>query len=313
MSPQQEERGSTPGGRLRRLLATGKTLLCPGVYDGFSARMALEAGFDCLYMTGAGVSMSRIGMADLGLATQTEMVDTAGMIANIDPKTPIIADADTGYGTAANVVRTVDRYITAGVAGFHLEDQVVTKKCGHLKGKECVSLGEYLSRIKAAVEARKRRDSDIVIIARTDSLATHNFDEALRRLKAAVKVGADAVFLEAISTKEQLQAYCDAFRGTGVATLHNMVQGSPHAYKITPKEAEQYGINIMLYPGLCLLPAYHGITSALRALKDGRVEESYEGVSPAQVFQVCGMNEIQALDREVNDWVQAFEKENDGN
>ncbi len=90
----QRELGSSPGGRLRRLLATGKTLLCPGVYDGFSARMALAAGFECLYMTGAGVSMSRIGMADLGLATQTEMVDTAGMIANIDPKTPLIADAE---------------------------------------------------------------------------------------------------------------------------------------------------------------------------------------------------------------------------
>ncbi|KAI0804953.1 methylisocitrate lyase [Xylaria sp. FL0064] len=299
---------SSPGGRLRQLLATGKTLICPGVYDGFSARMALVEGFECLYMTGAGVSMSRIGMADLGLATQTEMVDTAGMIANIDPKTPLIADADTGYGTAANVARTVERYITAGVAGFHLEDQVVTKKCGHLKGKECVSLNEYLSRIKAAVEVRKRRESDIVIIARTDSLATHGFDEALRRLKAAVEVGADVVFLEAISTKEQMEAYADAFRGTGVATLHNMVQGSPQAYKITPKEAEQYGLGIMIYPALCLLPAYFGITKALRALKDGTVEESYEGVSPAKVFQVCGMNEIQELDREVHEWVQAFEK-----
>ncbi|KAI3340278.1 methylisocitrate lyase [Ustulina deusta] len=307
----QRELGSSPGGRLRRLLATGKTLLCPGVYDGFSARMALAAGFECLYMTGAGVSMSRIGMADLGLATQTEMVDTAGMIANIDPKTPLIADADTGYGTAANVARTVERYITVGVAGFHLEDQVVTKKCGHLKGKECVSLSEYLSRIKAAVEVRKRRESDIVIIARTDSLATHGFDEALHRLKAAVKVGADVVFLEAISTKAQLEAYCDAFRGTGVATLHNMVQGSPHAYKITPKEAEQYGLSIMLYPGLCLIPAYHSITNALRALKEGKVEESSEGVAPAQIFQVCGMNEIQELDREVNDWVREFEKDNE--
>ncbi|KAI1281654.1 methylisocitrate lyase [Xylaria sp. FL0933] len=304
----QQQPGSSPGGRLRQLLATGKTLICPGVYDGFSARMALAEGFECLYMTGAGVSMSRIGMADLGLATQTEMVDTAGMIANIDLKTPLIADADTGYGTAANVARTVERYITAGVAGFHLEDQVVTKKCGHLKGKECVSLNEYLTRIKAAVEVRKRRESDIVIIARTDSLATHGFDEALRRLKAAVEVGADVVFLEAISTKEQMEAYTDAFRGTGVATLHNMVQGSPQAYKITPKEAEQYGLGIMIYPALCLLPAYFGITKALRALREGVVEESYEGVSPAKVFQVCGMNEIQELDREVNEWVQAFEK-----
>ncbi|TGJ79977.1 hypothetical protein E0Z10_g8785 [Xylaria hypoxylon] len=310
MSDQQEQ-GSSPGGRLRQLLATGVTLICPGVYDGFSARMALAAGFKCLYMTGAGVSMSRIGMADLGLATQTEMVDAAGMIANIDPKTPLIADADTGYGTAINVARTVERYITVGVAGFHLEDQVVTKRCGHLNGKECVSLGEYLSRIKAAVEVRKRRRSDIVIIARTDSLATQGFDEALHRLKAAIKVGADVVFLEAIKTKDQLEAYCDAFRGTGVATLYNMVQGSTVGYKITPKQAEQYGLGIVIYPGLCLVPAYLSITNALRALKEGTVEESSERVAPQEIFQVCGMNKIQELDREVNDWVQTFEKVNE--
>lgn len=272
--------------------------------------MALAAGFECLYMTGAGVSMSRIGMADLGLTTQTEMVDAAGMIANIDPKTPLIADADTGYGTAVNVGRTVERYIAAGVAGFHLEDQVVTKKCGHLKGKECVGLTEYLTRIRAAVEVRQRRDSDIVIIARTDSLATHGFDEALGRLKAAVKCGADAVFLEAITTNEQLGAYCDAFRGTGVATLYNMVQGSSFGHKITPKDAEGYGVGIMLYPAMCLLPAYLGITKALRALKEGKVEEYPEGVGPQLIFQVSGMDSIQGFDREVSDWVQAFEKDN---
>ncbi|KAI1357474.1 methylisocitrate lyase [Xylaria arbuscula] len=303
----QQEQSISPGRRLRQLLATGKTLVCPGVYDGFSARMALAAGFDCLYMTGAGVSMSRIGMADLGLTTQTEMVDTASMIANIDPKIPLIADADTGYGTVANVFRTVERYITAGVAGFHLEDQVVTKKCGHLKGKECVSLSEYLTRIKAAVEARKTRGSDIVIIARTDTLATHGLDEALRRLRAAAEVGADVVFLEAVSTKEQLQTYCDAFRGTGIVTLHNMVQGSAQAYELTPKEAEQYGIGIMLYPAICLLPAYVGITKALRDLKSGLIEKDSETASPAQIFRVCGMNEIQEVDRKVDDWVQKFE------
>ncbi|KAI1111233.1 methylisocitrate lyase [Nemania sp. NC0429] len=262
------------------------------------SRPSLALGlFKRLYMTGAGVSMSSIGMADLGLATQTEMVDTAAMIANIDPRTPLIADADTGYGTAANVGRTVERYIAAG--------------CGHLKGKECVSLTEYLTRIRAAVEARNRRESDIVIIARTDSLATHGFDEALRRLKAAVKCGVDAVFLEAIATNEQLAAYCDAFRGTGVATLYNIVQGSSFGHKITPRDAEEYGIGIMIYPALCLLPAYLGITKALRALKEGKVEDYPHEVGPQLIFQVSGMNGIQEFDREVSDWVQAFEQDNE--
>ncbi|KAJ2981400.1 hypothetical protein NUW58_g6698 [Xylaria curta] len=306
----QQELALSPGGRLRQLLATGKTLICPGVYDGFSARMALTVGFECLYMTGAGVSMSRIGMPDIGLVTQTEMVDTAGMIANIDPKTPLIADADTGYGTAVNVARTVERYITVGVAGFHLEDQVVTKRCGHLNGKECVGLSEYLSRIKAAVETRERRKSDIVIIARTDSLATHGLDEALYRLKEAVKVGADVVFLEAITTKAQLETYCDAFRGTGVATLYNRVQGS-HGYKITPKEAEQYGLGIMLYPASCLVPAYTGITSALQKLRMGVEEERSERVAPLEIFRVCGMDEIQEREQGVNDWARAFKKDSE--
>jgi methylisocitrate lyase len=186
----------------------------------------------------------------------------------------------------------------------------VTKKCGHLQGKECVSAREYLTRIKAAVEARKTRQSDIVIIARTDSLATHGLDEALRRLKAAVKVGADVVFLEAVTKEEQLKRYCDAFRGTGVPMLHNMVQGSK-AYKLTPGEAQRYGIGIMIYPALCLLPAYLGFSKALQALKDGEAEDCPEGVGPQQFFQACGMDKIQELDRQVSDWVQAFEKDNE--
>ncbi|KAI0392696.1 methylisocitrate lyase [Xylariaceae sp. FL0594] len=315
MSQQQTSSSSTPGGRLRELLATGEVLVCPGVYDGLSTRLAIEAGFRCLYMTGAGVSMSRIGMADLGLATQTEMVDTAGMIASIDPSVPLIADADTGYGTTANVARTADRYISAGVAGFHLEDQVVNKKCGHLEGKECVGLSEYLARIRAAAETRRRRGSDVVLIARTDALATHGLADALGRLRAAVKAGADAVFLEAISTREQLEAYRDAFRNTGVFTLHNIVPGS-RAYRISPEEARQFGINILIHPGICLMQAYIGFSKALRSLKDGveeKEEEPNEKCSqvqpgPHRLFQACGMDQIQKFDRDISDWVQAFEE-----
>ena len=143
--------------RLRAMLAeSNKIVVAPGVYDGISARLALNAGFDALYMTGAGTSMSRIGMADLGLAPMTEMKETAGLIANLDRKIPLIADADTGYGGTLNVGRTVASYIAAGVAAFHLEDQVVNKKCGHLSGKELVSQEEYLARIRAAVEMSTR-------------------------------------------------------------------------------------------------------------------------------------------------------------
>jgi methylisocitrate lyase len=153
--------------RLRELLADKDNIIvAPGVYDGFTARIAMEIGFDALYMTGAGTSMSRIGMADIGLASSTEMVDNARMISNLDFTIPVIADADTGYGPPINVARTVAQYINAGVAAFHIEDQVVNKKCGHLSGKQCVSKEEYLQRIRASVLTRERLQSDIVIIAR---------------------------------------------------------------------------------------------------------------------------------------------------
>ena len=287
--------------KLRQLLADrDEIVVCPGVYDGLSARMALAAGFDALYMTGAGTSMSRIGMADLGLATLNDMKENAEMIANLDRSVPLIADADTGYGSTINVGRTVAQYMSAGVAALHLEDQVVNKRCGHLAGKQLVSKEDYLSRIRAAVNMRRKIGSDIVIIARTDALQSLGFEEALDRLKAAVEIGADVAFLEAIRTRKQAVQVCETFARTGTPVMYGMVQGTnvPH---FTVQEAKDIGFKIIVYAALCLIPAYLGISKALKKLKeDADCEMLGPEVSPHLLFDVCGMKDLIEFDRKAS-------------
>lgn len=284
--------------KLRNMLAEkGKLIVCPGVYDGFTARIALQEGVDCLYMTGAGTTMSRLGMADMGVATMNDMRDNATMIANIDPSVPLIADADTGYGGAIMVGRTVQAYIRGGVAGLHIEDQVVTKRCGHLKGKQLVDIGEFSSRIKAARMAREQSHGDIVLIARTDALAAHGYDEALKRLRAAVQEGADAVFLEGVNSKEEAERFCKDMGD--VPCLYNNVPGgvSPD---FSVAEATQIGYKIAIYPCLAFETVYPAVRKALRQLKETGSVESPEGdgrrYSPRELFEVCGLKETMAFD-----------------
>ena len=301
VSPKTQLPAST---RLRQLLSSPSNLplACPGVYDGLTARLAISAGFKTLYMTGAGTSMSRLGQPDLGLITLPEMAANAGMIAQLDPTVPLIADADTGYGAPASVGRTVQMYVNAGVAALHIEDQPVHKRCGHLKGKEIVEKAEYLARIRAAVSMRRNLGSDIVIIARTDALAIAGLDEALERLKAAVEVGADVAFLEAITDISEAKTVCDLFRPMGIPVMYGMVQGS-HAPRLSLKEAREVGFSIVVYAGLCLGPVYRSCREALRRLQEkGDCEHFEKGqtefVSPKEIFDVCGLGEWLDFDRQ---------------
>ncbi|PWY72998.1 Phosphoenolpyruvate/pyruvate domain-containing protein [Aspergillus heteromorphus CBS 117.55] len=255
-----------------------QTLICPGVYDGLTARIALNEGFTHLYMTGAGTAATRLGAPDLGLTTLNDMVENARMIASLDRTVPVIADADTGYGGPLMVARTVQAYMTAGVAGMHLEDQVVTKRCGHLSGKELVSEEEYLARIRAAVMAREEQrevwpGSDIVLIARTDSLQSLGYEAAVGRLKKAVEVGADVAFLEGMTSLEQCGRVCRDLAPTPV--LLNMVAGG-----ITPDlsadEARELGFRIVIFPGVCLGPIVEEASRALRRLRVERRNEVSE-------------------------------------
>ncbi len=193
---------------LRELINRKQALVVPGAYDGVSAKLVERAGFPVVYMTGYGASASRLGLPDMGFAGLGEMVDQArNMAAAVS--IPLMADADTGYGNALNVRRTVALYESAGVAGLHLEDQQLPKRCGHLAGKVLVPAEEFAAKIRAAVEARN--DPEFLVIARTDAIAVTGFDDALRRAEAAVKAGADMLFVEAPTTEEQIERVARAF------------------------------------------------------------------------------------------------------
>jgi 2-methylisocitrate lyase-like PEP mutase family enzyme len=188
---------------LRRLVERRQGLVVPGAYDALSARLVEQAGFPAVYMTGFGVSAARLGLPDLGFAGLAEMVDQARSLASA-VSIPLIADADTGYGNALQVRRTVQQYEGAGVAALHLEDQVAPKRCGHLAGKQVVPTEEFVGRIRAAVEART--DPDFLIIARTDAIAVVGFEDAVRRAEAAAGAGADVLFVEAPTTEAEIIA-----------------------------------------------------------------------------------------------------------
>lgn len=296
--------GQTATARLRSLLADpSKTIMCPGVFDGITTRLALRERHECLYMTGAGTAASKLGMPDLGLASMNDMVDNAGMIASIDRSVPVIADADTGYGGTLMVARTVRAYMSAGIAAMHLEDQVVSKRCGHLSNKELVEVEIYLSRIRAAVMAREEMRqvsggvADIVLIARTDSLQSLGYETAISRLKAAIEAGAEVAFLEGMTTLEQCSKVCKDLAPTPV--LLNMVAGG-----ITPDlsldEASEMGFKIVIFPVVAFGPMIEEVGKAMKALKENRratVSKDQRAGGVKHLFEAVGLSECVKFDR----------------
>lgn len=232
---------SSPGYRLRGLLAREQILVVPGAFDALSARLAERAGFEAVYMSGAGTVNALAGLPDIGLLSVTEMATNARYVANA-VRVPVFADADTGYGNALNVMRTVREYAQAGLAGLHIEDQVAPKRCGHVSGKECVPLEEMIGKVRAAVAARS--DPDFVIIARTDARAPLGFDEAVRRGRAYAEAGADVIFPEALQTREELASYAREVR---VPLLANMTEFGKTPY-LTAREFEMLGYRIVIFP-----------------------------------------------------------------
>ncbi|TEB30285.1 Phosphoenolpyruvate/pyruvate domain-containing protein [Coprinellus micaceus] len=212
-------------------------VVAPGICDGISARCALEAGFTCLYQSGAATTASRLGQPDLAIATLNDFVGAAQMVTSLDPTVPVIADADTGFGGPANISRTVREYARSGVAALHIEDQVQTKRCGHLLGKQVVSRAEFLTRVRAAVLARDSipGGSDFIIIARTDSAQVLGMDEAITRLKMAA---------DAFKTKELLESTVAALAPKPV--LVNVISGGLTP-SFTYQEAEQMGAKIIIF------------------------------------------------------------------
>ncbi len=248
--------------QLRQLINRKHGLVVPGAYDGVSAKLVERAGFPVAYMTGYGVSASRLGLPDMGFAGLGEMADQARNMAGA-VSIPLIADADTGYGNALNVRRTVALYESAGVAGLHLEDQQMPKRCGHLAGKLVVSAEEFAAKIQAAVEART--DPDFVIIARTDAIAVNGLDDALRRAEAAVRAGADMLFVEAPTTEEQIERVARAF---DTPLLFNCAPGGRSPLPPFARLRE-LGYAVILLPVDTLFVAARAIQGFLRELKEG--------------------------------------------
>jgi 2-methylisocitrate lyase-like PEP mutase family enzyme len=248
---------------LRQLVNRREGLVVPGAYDGVSARLVEQAGFPVVYMTGYGVSASRLGLPDMGFAGLAEMADQArNMAAAVS--IPLIADADTGYGNALSVRRAVALYEAAGVAALHLEDQQLPKRCGHLSGKLIVPAEEFAGKIRAAVEART--DPDLLVIARTDAIAVTGFDDALRRAELAAKAGADVLFVEAPTTEEQIERIARAF---DTPLLFNYAPGG-RSPLLPFARLRELGYAVILLPVDTLFVAVRAIQALLRDLASGR-------------------------------------------
>ncbi|KAF2790292.1 Phosphoenolpyruvate/pyruvate domain-containing protein [Melanomma pulvis-pyrius CBS 109.77] len=279
--------------RLRYMIKNSDHIIkCPGVYDGLSARIAIDVGFEGMYMTGAGTTASRLGQADLGIAQLYDMRTNAEMIANLRPDgPPLIADMDTGYGGPLVIARSLQQYHISGVAGFHIEDQIMNKRCGHLAGKEVVDVENYIQRIKACVVARAQLRSDIVIIARTDALQSKGFDDCIERLKRARDEGADMGILEGVKNKEQ--AALAARLLAPWPMCYNSVENG-HSPLITAQEAQEMGYRIIIYSFAGISPAYVAIKSTFEWLKE--TGSTGSSVSPKTIFNVCGLADSIVID-----------------
>lgn len=246
--------------QLRTRLGQDKIILLPGAYDGLSARLVEGAGAEAVYLSGSGVAASQ-GLPDIGLITYPDMLERAAQIARV-VDIPIIVDGDTGYGNASNVARTVRGFEQAGASAIQLEDQTFPKRCGHFEGKTVIPLEEMLTKLYAALEAR--RDDDFLIIARTDARATHGLEEAILRGQAFAETGADVVFVEAPQSREELAQIC---REIDAPLLVNLPEGGKTPL-LSAQELEQMGYDIVLHANMVLRAAAKQMQRVLRHLLD---------------------------------------------
>jgi carboxyvinyl-carboxyphosphonate phosphorylmutase len=286
--------GRAPRARLRELLSVEAPLVAPGAYDALSARLIEQAGFDAVYMTGFGTTATLLGRPDVGLLSGAEMVDNARrIVAAVD--LPVIADADTGYGNAINVVRTVQLYEQAGVAGIQLEDQVMPKKCGHMSGKLLIGADEMAGKLRAAVEAR--RDPDLLIIARTDAVAVTGVDDAIARARSFAEAGADLLFVEAPTSEEDIARVAEELRDVA-PLVFNWAEGG-RTPPLSLERIAELGFSLVIYPIGTLLAATAGMRALLSTLQaDGTPTAALPGLPTFDEFtDLIGLPEVQRLER----------------
>ena len=268
---------------LHNLLDGNEIVLAPGIYDALSGLIATQTGAKAVYLSGASLAYTRFGRSDVGLVSVSEVYDTLAAVTDrID--TPVIVDADNGFGNALNVQRTVRYFERAGAAAIQLEDQSFPKRCGHLDGKKLISCGEMVGKVKAALDAR--RSDSTLIIARTDARAVEGLDAALERAEAYHEAGADILFIEAPQSIDEMGQLCGTFRGR-VPLLANMVEGGKTPIK-SAKDLADLGYSIAIFPG----GAVRAISRHLQAYYDGLLANGSNAGFAERMHDFNGLNEI---------------------
>lgn len=277
--------------KLKQLFQTGKLIVAPGAHDALTAKIIGKTGFDAVYMTGYGQAASHLGNPDVGLLTMTEMVARAAAIVEA-AGVPVIADADTGFGNAINVQRTVREYEKAGVAVIQIEDQVMPKKCGHMIGRQVIPKEEMVGKIKAAVDARV--DPDFLIMARTDARTIMGIEAAIERGLAYQEAGADIIFIESPESEEEMKMINDAI---SVYTLANMVEGG-RTPMLTNDRLETMGYNLVIYPTASTYMTTKSMLTLMESLKkEGTTAQMIpEMVTFSQFNDLIGLTEIRQLE-----------------
>ena len=273
----------SPRRQLRKMLASGRMVVAPFVLNALHARVAEEVGFGAVYMTGSGTSAEK-GYADVGFLTQTEMVANARYIANA-VSIPVVADADTGYGNAINVWRTVREYEDAGVAAIHIEDQSFPKKCGFFAGKQVIPADEMVGKLHAALDAR--RDPDFAIIARCDAYAVHGWEDTVARCRAYMDAGADMVFVDGIRTVDDLKSYA-----SDLAEFPRMYNGD----LLPTQDVEAMGYKLMIC-GSTIWLVYKAVRDAFSELKEVGAVDPARYATRDDVSNLLGLPEVYEMER----------------
>ena len=278
---------------LRKLLKEEEVILAPGCFNALSARLIEQAGFKTIYVSGAAVAGNFLGYPDIGLTTMSEVLENARNIARAT-SLPVVCDADTGFGNAINMMRTVREFESAGLAGIQIEDQVMPKKCGHTEGKLLISKAEMVQKVKAAVDARQ--DPDFVLVVRTDAIAVNGLDDALDRALAYQEAGADVVFVEAPRTLEEMRRVCGTIKAP---LLANMVEGGGKTPILPLQELKEMGYKMVIYPVSTHMAAIKAMQEVLAVLKqDGTTARCASQMVPFQeMFEVVGRSKFVALEK----------------
>jgi carboxyvinyl-carboxyphosphonate phosphorylmutase len=273
------------------MMTGNRIVAAPGAHDALTAKIIEQVGFSAVYMTGYGQAASHLGKPDVGLLTLTEMVARASNIVEA-VNVPVIADADTGFGNAVNVMRTLREYEKAGVAAIQLEDQVAPKKCGHMTGRQVVSKEEMVGKIKAAVDVRT--DPDLMIIARTDARTVHGIGEALERAKAYEEAGADILFIESPESVEEMKQITTSFK---VPVLANMVEGGRTPF-LPVKELQGLGYDLVIFPTASTYLVTKALTRLMTVLKETGTTASLipEMITFEQFNDLIGLIKIREIE-----------------